>query len=266
MELKKIELDMFRHFLEICHKHQLKYFLIGGSCLGSVRHQGFIPWDDDIDIGMPRDDYESFLSIAPRELPEYLFLQTTKTDPEYPNNFAKIRNSMTTFIETSVKDFVMNHGVYLDIFPIDGYRMSKGEKLRNKIYTTRMVVEFLAREKQMSTIKRVGIKVIRILNPNWKRARDRRDDLIKKNKYNQCDMVANFCGAWGKKEIMPKSYFGEGVTVTFEGIDVIIPEQYDMYLKQLYGNYMQFPPEQDRASHHYCEVVDLLNSYTNYMP
>ena len=129
-----LHLDILKEFIRICNKYELRYFLLGGSCLGTVRHQGFIPWDDDIDVGMPRPDYERFMEIAQNELPEYYFLQNSKTDPDYPLCFAKIRDSRTTFIERSVSHLNINHGIYFDIFPLDGLSNGSLFELRYKFY------------------------------------------------------------------------------------------------------------------------------------
>ena len=118
-ELKKSELEIFKSFLTVCEKLNVKYYLVEGTLLGAVRHKGFIPWDDDIDVGMLREDYELFIEKATEFLPENLFLQTYITDTEYSHGFAKIRNSQTTFIESNVRDCKINHGIYIDIFPLD---------------------------------------------------------------------------------------------------------------------------------------------------
>ena len=120
-KVQNAELDILKEFIEICRKINVRYYVIDGTLLGAVRHQGFIPWDDDIDIGMFREDYEKFVALAPQVLPECLFLQTYRTDEEYYRNSGKIRNSNTTMIETVVKDLRMNHGVFIDIFPLDNY-------------------------------------------------------------------------------------------------------------------------------------------------
>jgi len=122
--LKAIELDIFKAFLKVCKENDLRYFLAGGTLLGAVRHKGFIPWDDDMDVLMPRKDYDRFLEIGQSLLPPEYFLQTRQTDREYPCNFAKIRDSRTTFVEKSLKDRVINHGVYIDIFPLDYFPQS----------------------------------------------------------------------------------------------------------------------------------------------
>ena len=119
--IKEIELEIFKVFLDIANKLDIKYYLIGGTLLGAVRHKGFIPWDDDIDVGLPRKDYEKFIAEAQKYLPDYYFLQTYETDPEYPLSFAKIRDSRTTYLETALNNKKINHGVFFDIFPLDFY-------------------------------------------------------------------------------------------------------------------------------------------------
>ena len=120
-ELQKVELDILQHFIEACEKLNVQYFLVCGSALGAKRHGGFIPWDDDMDVGMYREDYNKFMEQAPAILPEGYFLQNYKTDPAYSNVFAKLRNSNTTYIEKTAAELKINHGIYIDIFPLDGY-------------------------------------------------------------------------------------------------------------------------------------------------
>ena len=103
----------------ICRRHNLTYFAIGGTALGAVRHQGFIPWDDDIDIGMPRKDYEAFMRYAAEELPQGYFLQTFATEKKTPFYFAKIRKDNTKFVEFYLRDLDIHQGIFVDIFPFD---------------------------------------------------------------------------------------------------------------------------------------------------
>ncbi len=120
-KLWKVELDLLEAFIAVCKKHNLHYMAFGGTLLGAVRHHGFIPWDDDIDVCMLREDYDRFLEIAPQELPDGLFLQTALSDPEYPYGFAKLRNSNTACIEKSrvLNHHCTNQGIFIDIFPMD---------------------------------------------------------------------------------------------------------------------------------------------------
>lgn len=129
-ELQKKEFELLKYFIDICGKLNLRYYLVCGSALGAAKYKGFIPWDDDIDVAMPRDDYEVFLEKGSAFLPSYLFIQNYRTDPEFPMMMTKLRNSNTTFIEEMLKNIKMNHGVYIDIFPLDGYPKNKKEQKR----------------------------------------------------------------------------------------------------------------------------------------
>ena len=126
-ELRKLqltEIEVLDEIVRICKKHKLQYFLLAGTCLGAVRHSGFIPWDDDIDIGMPREDYEKFLNIALDELDEKYFLQYYKTDENYYLGFAKVRKNNTSFITKGFEKKKGHQGFFVDIFP-----RNKGKQL-----------------------------------------------------------------------------------------------------------------------------------------
>lgn len=268
-KLKEIELEIFRQFVEICKENSLRYFVIGGTALGTVRHKGFIPWDDDIDVALPREDYEKFLIVAQKALPSNMFLQTYITDKNYPMPFAKLRQSDTAFIEKSISKIKMNHGVYIDVFPLDGYSQSS---IKAKFFGTREIIlkisisqafslDMVSKNKLNTIVKKIIIKLF----SDYKTSVKKLDSLYKKIPYDSAEIVANFCGAWGKKEIVPKEYFGKGVEGEFEGIKVILPEKTHEYLTSLYGDYMKLPPEEERVGHHYCTVIDLEKSYKDYI-
>lgn len=266
--LHQIQLQMLKCFIELCSRHSLRYFLVGGSCLGSVRHKGFIPWDDDIDVAMPRNDYEAFMTIAQLELPSRYFLQNMKSEPDFPMCFAKLRDSRTTFIEKSLSEFRINHGVYIDIFPLDGYRNTKCFHFRNLIYgvaISRFFTTVPIKDKKDRLIKRILRKVINLMFNNYYVIRNKQDRLYKKYNYDDSDVVVNYCGAWGiKKEAVFKEYFGTGTVGLFEGVEVILPESWDNYLAHLYGNYMKMPPFNERVCHHHCTTIDFDHPYTFY--
>ena len=117
--IKDVEKQILCKYIEICEKYHLRYFVAFGTLLGTARHKGFIPWDDDIDVGMPREDYERFLQIAQKECGEEYFLQTVDTDPEYHLYFAKLRMNRTRFVENSLQKAGSVTGFYIDIFPYD---------------------------------------------------------------------------------------------------------------------------------------------------
>lgn len=271
-KLKKIELNMFKEVINICEEHKLMYYVLGGTALGTVRHGGFIPWDDDIDVGMPRKDYECFLKIAQKKLPSYYFLQSPGTEKEHMLGFSKIRDSRTTFVETSVCNRNINHGVYIDIFPLDYYPEKKISQrvleYRSTPYTIWISQFFYGHNfHNRGRIKKILFAILdycmKIRCKNVHVALLKRDNLYKNTK--DSSMIANYYGAWGKKEITPISWFDEGVMLEFEGLKVRVPKEYDKYLSQMYGNYMQFPPIEKRVSHHFTEIIDLDRSYSDYV-
>ena len=260
--IKLVEINILKAFINICETNGLQYYLVGGSALGAIRHHGFIPWDDDIDVGLPRKDYNRFLEIGQAFLPEYYFIQTYMTDPEYPASFAKIRDCRTTFVESSMKNRKINHGVYIDVFPLD-YFPEKNVKvflLRDLLYKARLSTEF-------STVASPKMRIIQIVSkvlfPNLMKTLKKRDKHIQS--IGKGSKMTNFCGAWRDKELMPSEYFGKGANAQFEGLSVFVPENYDGYLKKLYGDYMTPPPADKRVSHHYTEIIDLEKSYIEYL-
>ena len=123
--LQKRELELFQAFLQVCRQLKLPYFLVCGSALGAVKYQGFIPWDDDMDIAMLRPDYEVFLAQAPALLPGHIFLQNYKTDPAFPAIYSKLRLSGTLFLEASARDLPIHQGIFIDLFPLTATRRSR---------------------------------------------------------------------------------------------------------------------------------------------
>ncbi len=267
-KLKAIQLDILKAFIEICKENNLQYFLVGGTCLGAVRHNGFIPWDDDIDVGMPREDYERFSQICNDQLPDHLFFQSIETDPEYPNTFGKIRNSNTTYVETSAKNLKINHGVYIDVFPLDG---ASNNKLLRKIHNAKKKAYSISisrvfsegTPKYKNVFKNILVNFICLVYSDVKKTIQKREKLFQKYAYSESLMISNFGGAWGERETMPRSIFGEGTTAVFEDLEVIIPQKYDEYLTHLYGDYMTPPPPEKRIGHHYYELADLERSYVD---
>ncbi len=267
-QLKQKELEIFRDFLKICQAHNFSYFVAGGTALGTVRHKGFIPWDDDIDVLMPREDYNKFLRIAQEELPENIFVQTNETDPEYPITYAKLRDKNTTFLEKSAQHLSMNHGVFIDIFPLDGC-YEKGLKyvafkVKDTIWGWQISSAFHS-PKPLNWKGKIFRSLFLICFRDYKKGCKNRIKYCKSFEYDDCNIVRNYSGAWGDKEMMPKAVFGNGCKGMFEGIEVVLPEKYDEYLTRLYGDYMQLPPEEKRVTHHYTDIIDIEHPYTDYI-
>lgn len=265
-KLCAVQIDMLKAFIEICKNNNLQYYMLYGSALGAVRHGGFIPWDDDIDVGMPREDYEKFITIARSALPEHYFLQHHTTDPDYPTDFAKIRDCRTTYIETTCKNIKMNHGIYMDVFPIDGYPEDEKvrKKIERKLFWMRISVSRYFYLENVSVKFKLARVIASVLYPSKDKTVEKIDELAKKIPFASASTVKCFGGAWGKREILPKELFGQGSVWSFEGIEVLLPENADGYLSHMYGDYMKLPPEEKRVPHHYVTAVDFDKPYTEY--
>ena len=133
-DLQQVEFKLLQAVDIVCKQLNIKYYLICGSALGAVKYSGFIPWDDDLDIGMLRSDYEVFVEMAQELLPNSYFLQNYRTDPAFPQIFSKVRDSNTTYIEKSAAKLSINHGVYIDVFPLDGYPKTPFEIRRLELH------------------------------------------------------------------------------------------------------------------------------------
>ncbi len=265
--LRQMELDILKSFIYVCGQLNLNYFVVQGTLLGAVRHQGFIPWDDDIDVGMLREDYEIFLKKGQALMPEGYFIQTCNTDPEYPHGFAKIRNSKTAFVETTCKNLKMNHGIFIDVFPFDYYPAGRFSRMilncRKLLLRYRIrCCLYIPEDKKLSfsNIVRNVLKALsKIIYPSLKRAIGKQNELY--NYRKKSNWMANYGSPWGKKECVPAEWIKETSSIEFEGIEVNVPAHYKEYLTHVYGNYMELPPPEKRIPHHYISFIDFENAY-----
>lgn len=267
-KLKKVEVELLKTFIEICQKYHLTYYLTGGTLLGAIRHKGFIPWDDDIDICMKRSDYIKFKNVVNKELPSYYFFQDCNSDINYKMTYAKIRDSRTTFIENSSKNTDINHGVYIDIFPLDN--LPKSKYLRRKMITLRRGVNSYCQSslnvyKPISTrIKQFFLSFFFLFQSSQK-VINRFDKLCLKYGNKDSDKIICYGGIYGNKDIFNSEWFNSTCEVEFEHIKVSAPIGYDAILKQLYKDYMSLPPVEKRVPHHEIYIFDLDKSYKNYI-
>ena len=276
-ELQKVQLEILKAFIKVCEKHNLTYYLIGGTCLGAVRHHGFIPWDDDIDVGLPRPDYEKFIQLQDEFKDTPYFIQTWKSDKKYLYSFAKLRNSNTTFVENFYKFHQFNHGVWIDIFPIDGFskEIKPPKKFANRVLGmwARVYLSYpwtMRRKFSKKTWFKDLLINLFIAWPLWflnvgKYQNRISDYKAKKVKFEDAKLVGLYFGTNPKKEAMPKELY-EGVSKgTFEGIEVNLQTDTDKYLTLLYGDYMKLPPVEKQVGHHYNEGFSLEQGYKEYM-
>lgn len=267
-ELQKVEFDLLKVFIDICDRLNLHYFMVCGSALGAVKYQGFIPWDDDVDVALCRREYEIFITRAPDMLPENLFLQNYHSELNFPQFYSKLRNSQTTYIEESSKNLDINHGVYIDIFPLDGYPENSltAARLEIKKKILSLKCGCLFEHDGASMKARILYKLERALGVH-KRLQTNIAKLDKALSRWPAETARMWCnhGNWqGNREYASRAQYGAGRYATFEGIEVRIPERYDEYLTQKYGDWRLDLPDSEKAGHHYCTVCDLTRSYKVY--
>lgn len=263
-ELQACELEILKDFIKVCNKLNLSYYLCGGTCLGCIRHQGFIPWDDDIDVCMPRKDYDTFIKKAQPLLKKSYFLQTYETDPEYTMGYAKIRDTNTTFVESSCRKQNINHGVFIDIFQLDNYEPNA--KIKNLVNEKLLLLNRIKISRSYSVKSKNILKNIIPCLPYSKTSiqkNNRKNDNIAKTYIKtNTNYYKIYHGPNDKGVFYSKSLFGKPKEKLFEGIKVNVPEKYHEYLTQFYGNYMQLPPKKDRVAHHFISKFDLTKPYT----
>jgi len=254
-ELRSVMLGILDHIDEFCRKNNITYYLCGGTLLGAIRHKGFIPWDDDIDIMMLREDYERLLKEYPSQDDSHykLFHYSNQEDFTYP--YAKMGDTRTS-IELSHE---YNTGVYVDIFPIDN--IPDDEEKRKEIFSrvsSRIQSHYYSEQKdeaKKNIRKYLGgilhwALVRKLINIWRKRALKSIDKRAKDaNKYLPSTHKASLTWGYGEKEIMPNDVYKETVLVDFEGRNFMAPSGWDYYLRSLFGDYMQLPPEDQRHIH-----------------
>ena len=249
-EIHKIELDILKYVAEFLEKNNLRYYLAYGTLLGAVRHKGFIPWDDDIDIQMPRADYDKLIEIFNEQNKESDYFLISPYDEKSKHFIAKIINKKTLKIEPFVKnDF--EFGIDIDIFPLDAQTEDyiEFENIYNKVTKIASTYNMLT---QFNTLKR---KVYRLVNffrsRNKKVYQQKIDKLVKNYNFDNSKYVGSVCSSVNSLGDRHKSScFESSVKLEFEGCLFNCPVGYDKILTDLFGDYMQLPPENQRITHH----------------
>ena len=248
-----IEIELLLKLLEICRKYNLTLWGDGGTLLGAVRHDGFIPWDDDLDVLMPRKDFNKLMEIAGKEFATPFFFQTPHTDPNFGYSFARLRNSNTTGMPRILAKAGYNHGIYIDIFPLDGISLDSFEDdkkriteciMKNSSYMKRNSVNLL-NERQLENYHKFWTE-----NPSVEF--DKIQEIASNPNYLSSDYVANAVTPIKRSEnqIWKKEWFDNTLKHKFEVVDLPIPQGFDMLLKTIYGDYMAFPPVNQRGNWH----------------
>lgn len=267
-ELRKLqltELDILKEIHRVCQRNKIKYWLTGGTLIGAIRHKGFIPWDDDVDIAMMRDDYNRFSKIAPKELKQGFHLQNWEYEPNFGPPYTKIRKNNTLLIEAGSQDANIHHGIFVDIFVYDKFPVNRLDFIKVK-FSMQILLRMLIVKSGLTPWQGVNR-----ISPYWWlfflpfRVMAKFVDFnYMKKEYRKCvqsanktdsKLIFNSCETNDEKHPIPEAYVEQVILHQFEDAEFYIPAEYDKLLKNFYGDYMQLPPPEQREGHH--NIVEL---------
>ncbi len=256
--LQLVELEMLKELDRVCRKNNINYIIAAGTLLGAVRHRGFIPWDDDIDVCMLREDYNKFCEICKNELNTQFFLQNHNTDKEYRWEYARILKNGTEFVRKNHEEIKSKTGIFIDVFPYDNL---PEKRLGYKFCTC---VSWLCRKMLYSQVgkhhakgfwNKIGFTLLDIFPKSW--AHKGIEHLVKK--YKNSDTRKVRCFGWGAPEEtlgFQKEWFEDTCDIEFEGTTVRAPARTHEVLVHTYGeNYMTPPPENERIPIHTAKYI-----------
>ncbi|AEV94882.1 LicD family protein [Pediococcus claussenii] len=257
-ELHAVELETLKVIIDICKRHDIQYMMIGGSLLGTIRHNGFIPWDDDVDLGMTRRNYDKFARVAPLEFQHnHYFMQTADTDPNFAFSYMKILDT-NTYIEEKYNVNDARKGVFVDIFPFD--MVPNQPEVRQSVYSRFQFYD-------TAILVRLGYNIIKTpfrrdaenksldLFMNVAKMKERRENIMRLYDNEPFHHLKNYASQYAyDKEVLSLAELTKLTTHDFESIEVSIPLLYDQILTRMYGSYMELPPVKDQVAKH----IDML--------
>lgn len=254
-KLQLTELDILIEIDKICKENNIQYFLIGGTLLGAVRHKGFIPWDDDIDVGMIRSDYEKFIDLCLNKnvLGEKYFLHCNESDENYFIPFVKVKKNNTTFAEENIDNIQTHKGIFLDIFPYDNVPKQKSIMQRAQAIIVRNIHYAIYVKYNIYSLKNKKRKVLTwfftLLPVKTLKKMNRYFSTIFENRKNNKYMVSLAGSSSYEEETLLKDRLFPLKKIKFENLKFDSFNDNDYYLSQLFGDYMKLPPEEDRKTH-----------------
>ena len=250
-EIKQIQLEILKNIDSFCKENEIKYSLYFGTLLGAVRHKGFIPWDDDIDLIMPRPDYDKFINLYNHG--KYRVL-STNLDSKYPYLYAKVDDTNTKFIENT--DIEYDMGVHVDVFPLEGIPEDDNELIfyfkKINRYRNLLHVKTIKITSTRSLIKNLILKTLKILTfwISYEKIILKFQNEVDKFNYKDSKYLLAPGFHKDKKRKLSKFFYQELIELDFEGVKFKALKEYDKFLTMQYGNYMQLPNEKDRLTHH----------------
>lgn len=268
-ETQEISLEILHTIASICETQNLRYALIYGTLIGAIRHKGYIPWDDDVDIMMPRPDYNKLLDYLKHHLREYPYLKVFNREEckEYPYMITRISDDRYEIEMKNEKPFGM--GVFIDIYPYDGMGKTKREAIKYGMkgdHLSSLCYQASREHFAIETTTSIFRKIIKY--PVYKLAKFIGKDFFQ-NKLEKLAGIKDYESSeyigcviwlsWGEKDIFPRRWFDETIMMPFGKYEFRVPKEYDKVLRHEYGDYMQLPPEKDRIGHHHFKVYRKYN-------
>ncbi len=250
--LHEVQIEILKEVSSFCKKNDITYFLVGGTLLGAIRHKGFIPWDDDIDIGMLRDDYEKFLKLFPHDKTSKYYVQALEIDKNYWNCFAKVRKSNTLVLEEKIKNLDLNKEINIDIFPFDYVASADYNKIKIRAGFIRILRDSIHLKRHIKSNNDCHHKILsRILTIfSVQTLYKIQLKLMTKDKKQDSQNIACYVGDYNvEKEFNLIDVFLPLKKGEFEKLEFNIPNKPQIYLEKIYGNYMELPPVEKRVTH-----------------
>lgn len=266
-KVQMVDLRMAKFFVEYCKQNNLLCYFCGGGCIGTVRHKGFIPWDDDLDFFMPRADYEKLKQIW-KDTDQYAIRYPSETYNDH-NMFMTLRDKNSTMIKPYQQDMDIVHGITIDIFPIDGYPDSGFQRKKQVFWGLiyQMYCSQIVPENHGKLTRMMGKMALGLIRSPKRRYKVWRKAEKKMTKYpiSSCKNITEICAGPGyMKNKYPKEAFASAVFLPFEDTEMPIPVGYDQYLRIAFGDYMQMPPVEKRIPQHDAVILDPERSYLEY--
>ena len=267
-KLQAVDLEILKEIVRVCDETNLVYYIIGGTLLGAIRHKGFIPWDDDIDLGMPRNDYEIFLKIAPSIIQSNLQLVNYKIDEKYQYYITRVLDTNTKVVEKRIGNNSKYTYASVDLFPLDGspnnvilrqlyyFKVMFYRAIMSLCYNDSIDKDRIRSKKEILLLYFLTkIPMKKFFNPF--KIKSKIDKIMRNYKVSESKLIGCLMGAYRIKEMVPKNIYGKGKYYEFENIVLRGPEYYDKFLFLIYGDYMKLPAEDDRKVH--FELLDKMN-------
>lgn len=265
-QTQAIALEILHTVADICENQGLRYALIYGTLIGAVRHHGFIPWDDDVDIMMPRPDYDRLLAYLEKNIENYPHLKVFNRDTcaAYPYMITRISDDRYEIKMENEKPYGM--GVFIDIYPYDGLGTTKEEAVRYGLKGDRLSSlcyqasrDHFAMETTTSTLRKLVKFPVYLFSKLCGKDffQNKLEKLAHVKDYDHSEYVGCVIWlSWGEKDIFPRKWFDETVLMPFDKYQFRVPKHYDEVLRHEYGDYMQLPPEEDRIGHHFYTAYE----------